>query len=110
MNQSSEVHAASGGREHGRQLLGGCPTVQRHREAQFVVDAFPLAESGRGRLEQLEGMPAPKLLGVNPVTALDLAVLLGPARLNVAVANARSISKTKPKENSVPWSVWILRI
>ena len=73
----------SGGGENGRQFLGGRLALQGHGEAQLVVHALPLAERHLSRLKNLEAVPAPELLGVNAVTALDLAVLLGPARLNV---------------------------
>src|SRR5215470_2737147 len=102
MNQSSEEHAASRGRKDGgSQLLGGCSAVQRHREAQLVVHAFPLAESDCGHLKQLEGMPVPELLGVDAMAALDLAVLLGTTGSDVAMANARPFDRQDEAEGEL---------
>jgi hypothetical protein len=46
-------------------------------------------------------VPASELLSVNAVTALDLAVLLGSARLNLAVANARSLDRQDEAEGEL---------
>ncbi len=98
-NRSSEEHTASGGGENGRQFLGGRPALQGHGEAEFVVHALPLADRHFGRLKGLEALPAPKLLGVNVVTALDLTVLLRSARLNLAVANAGTFDRKDEAED-----------
>ena len=76
-NRSSEEHTASGGGKNRCQFLGGRPALHGHGEAQLVVHALPLADRNLGRLKGLEALSAPELLGVNAVTALDLAVLLG---------------------------------
>jgi len=62
---------------------------------------LPLADRKFSRFKRLRARPAPELLGVNMVTALDLAVLLGPAGLNVAVANAHWLDRQDEAEGEL---------
>lgn len=70
------------------QLLERCPSRQRQGKAFVVVDALPLAEMRLGLVQRRELMAAPELFVIDAVAGFDLATLLGPARLDVAVANA----------------------
>jgi len=56
-----------------------------------VVSGFPGPEANSGRGEVVESLTAPELLVVNPMTALDLAVLLWAPGLDVAVPDAQRL-------------------
>ena len=69
-----------------REFFGRRPSLQRQGEALVVVAGLPGPEADRGRGEIVEALPAPELLVVNPMTSLDLAVLLRAPGLDVAVS------------------------
>ena len=71
----------------GGKFLGRCATVEREGEAFVVVSALPASEGFSGRLEVLEAVPPPELLVVDPMAALNLAVLLRAPGPNVSVAD-----------------------
>jgi hypothetical protein len=71
------------------ELLGGGLALQRDGEALEVVAAFPRLEGRQGRHEVWRHLPAPELLGIDPMTALDLAILLGLPRADVPELDPR---------------------
>src|SRR2546425_12933004 len=76
-----------GGRQETCELLDGGVAVERHREAIEVVSPLPPEQRLCRCIERGEGVARPKFLVVDTVAAFDLAVLLGAAGLDVAVAN-----------------------
>jgi hypothetical protein len=74
-----------GSRLQGGQLFGRRSSLQGQGKALVVVPGFPGAEAHRGRVEVGELVAPPRLLMVDPVTALDLPVLLRAPRPDVAV-------------------------
>src|SRR5437899_1478891 len=78
-------------RQQARQLFARRPSLQRQREALVVVSAFPGPEADSGRGEIVESLTAPELLVVNPMTSLDLAVLLRAPGLDVAVPDPQRL-------------------
>src|SRR5262249_44241203 len=74
--------------EDGRELLRRGEALQGHGEAPLVVFALPGPQADVRRLERREAGPPPELLGIDAMAAFDLAVLIGPARLDVPVPNA----------------------
>jgi hypothetical protein len=63
--------------EQALQLLRRCLALEGDREALEVVAAFPGQKGRECRPEVRRRLPPPELLGVDPVTAFDLAVLQG---------------------------------
>src|SRR5215467_7148777 len=75
-------------RESARELFGGRLAVKRQGEAFDVVRALPAVQRDDRGVEIEEALSAPELFVVDAVAALDLAVLLGSARLDVAMPDA----------------------
>src|SRR5690242_14701154 len=80
-------HSGSGWREASGQPLGGRLALEGEREALVVVRHLPGLERAGRRVEVGEALAAPELLVVDAMTALHLAVLLRPARADVAMFN-----------------------
>jgi hypothetical protein len=80
--------SSSGRWARGREFLSRRLTVKRHRKPEAVVDLLPPLQRHGGLIEAREVVPIPKLLGINPVAALDLAVLFRMPRLNVPMPDA----------------------
>ena len=57
----------------------------------MVVSGLPRPKADGGGLEIGESLPPPELLLVDPMTALDLAVLLRAARLDVAMPDPEGL-------------------
>jgi hypothetical protein len=62
--------------------------MQRGGETLDVVGPLPHAEGSGGGREVIKALATPELLAVDTVAALDLAVLLRAARLDVAMPDA----------------------
>ena len=77
--------------QQGRQLLGWRPALKRQGEALVVVSGLPRPKADGGGLEIGESLPPPELLLIDPMTALDLAVLLRAARLDVAMPDPEGL-------------------
>src|SRR5215510_5754633 len=101
LEREETEHPGSGGGKDGRQLLEGRSAVQGHREPHLVVYALPAVQRGSGSLERLEGVPAPELFGVDSVAAFDLAVLVGPTRLDVAVPDSPALDGEEERERKL---------
>jgi hypothetical protein len=84
--------------------------MEGHREAQVVVDLFPVPDRLRRFLEAGKLVAPPELLVIDLAT-LNLAVLLRPARPDVPVADPASWTlSAKARGNSEPLSFWSWRI
>ena len=77
-----------GAGQHIAQLLHRRAVVERHRESFVVVLPLPSCERRFGVRDGVEVVLAPELFAVNPVTAFDLPILLGPARFDVPMFDA----------------------
>jgi len=65
-----------------------------------VVVRLPGPQADRGRLEVLEAAPPPEFLLID-AAALDLAILLRPARLDVVVADPERLNGEREREGEL---------
>ena len=84
------------------QLLAGRLAMWSHREPLVVVTPLPRLESEGRIVKGPEGVTLPELLVVDPMRALDLAVLVGRARADVPVADIPPGPERQRSGNSVP--------
>jgi hypothetical protein len=80
-------------------LLSRGKAVEGHGEALVIVASFP-CEHGRGG-DALKGGAAPAFFLINPMTAFDLAVLLGTPRRDVTQPQPRLSDCARTDEREV---------